>query len=145
MFGQNSHLCCLSFYLSMAKQLILSLFKTFIISVVVSIAAVCIYYAATQKSNDYAHVVPVIASGALFLNGMLLIMSVPVIFLSYPNIWNNKIVRVILYFAGPLVFFATTLTLKLSNADKTVYLLTVFIFLIVHTIFYIKTIKNADQ
>ncbi len=129
----------------MAKTLLLSLFKTFIISAIISIAATCIFYGVIEKNGDYVHAVPKIASGALFLNGILLVMSVPAIFLANPNIWVNKYIRALLYFSGPLVFFATTLTLKLSNADKAVYMLTVVVFLIVHAIFFYRITKSAQS
>lgn len=119
------------------------LFKTFLISVILSIAANSIYYASMQKDADITHALPHIMEGAAFLNIIVFIMSLPALFLASPLYWNNVTVRLLLYFAGSVIFIITALSLKLQPADRVVYLLSGGIFLIVHSVFYYLTIKKA--
>jgi hypothetical protein len=126
----------------MAKKLLKNLFTTFILSIIVSIAAICIFYAVSQKGTDYGHAVPLIIKGSLYLNLILLLMSSPALFLSYPHIWNNKAAKFLLYFSGPIVFVITTLSLKSGNADKVIYLLAGLMFLIIHSLFFYKLTKS---
>jgi hypothetical protein len=128
------------------KSLTKNLFKTFIISTVLAIAANCIYYAIIQqgKTADYAHVVSQIAGGTLMLTVILLIMSLPVLFLLNVTYWNNKLMRVLLYFSGPVVFVLAALNMQVNRADKVFDLITGFSFLIVHSVFYYLTTKNTN-
>jgi hypothetical protein len=128
--------------LKMFKQLLKSLFLTFITSILVSTAAVSVFYAITQKTNDYSHVVSLIISGTFFLNCILFIMSLPALFLYNPDLWNKLVMRVILYFSGAIVFIITSLLLNLQGNDKVVYLSIGVIYLLTHAIFYYKLIKR---
>ncbi len=120
------------------------LFRTFILSVIIGIAATCIWYAISHKQDsDYSHVLPLIVVGALFLNGVLVLMSVPVLFLANPAIRKNKAVAMMLYFAGPVLLLVTVLIMK-DNGDKAVYMLMTFIYLIVHTFFYFRTARKLE-
>ena len=121
-----------------------NLFKTLIISIVLAIAANCIYYAASQKgaAHDYAHVVPPIISGALLLNLILGIMAVPSLFLTNAAYWKNISVRLLLYFAGPLLFLVTVLYMRLQPAVAIFYLSIGIIFILVHTFFYFRLIRR---
>jgi hypothetical protein len=69
-------------------------------------------------------------------------MTLPVLFLSNPHIWNNLISRSLLYFSGPVVFIITILTTGLQQGDFEVYLITGLIFFVIHTVFYFKMIKR---
>jgi hypothetical protein len=124
------------------KGLARPLFKAFIFSVILSIAASSIYYAVAQKGIDYMHALPKIFEGILFLNIIIFIMSLPSLFLVNAAYWNNLAVRLLLYFAGPVVFIITALTLKLPPADKAVYLLSGVIFLVVRVVFYYLAVKK---
>lgn len=128
------------------KALTKNLFKTFIISTVLAIAANCIYYAIIQqgKIDDYQQVVSKIAGGTLMLTVILLIMTVPVLFLLNINYWNNKLMRVLLYFSGPVVFIIAALNMQVNRADKVFDLITGFTFLIVHSVFYYLSTKNTN-
>jgi hypothetical protein len=125
----------------MVKKLLRSLFTTFIISTLISTAATCIFYAVLLKTGDYSHVVQKIASGVFLLNCILLIMSLPVIFLSTPELWNNKPFRLALYFSGSIFFIIAALFEHVSQHDKEVYLLNGGIFLLVHTFFYYRATR----
>ncbi|WP_428330973.1 hypothetical protein [Mucilaginibacter sp.] len=122
-----------------------NLFKTFITSIVVSIAVNCIYYAYSQRGThyDYAQVANLIVSGALLLNVILFIMSASSLFLANTTLWNNISTRLILYFAGPIVFIATTFFLKLRPGDGIFYFSTGTIFLLIHAVFYVKLVKKS--
>lgn len=126
------------------KGLPKNLFKTFIISTLLSVAANCIYYAISQKgaAHDYGHVVPLIVSGAFLLNLIIGLMALPSLFLININYWKNISVRLLLYFAGPLLFLVTVLYMKLQPADAIFYLSTGIIFIILHTIFYFRIIRK---
>ncbi len=124
------------------KALARPLFKAFIFSVILSIAASSIYYAVAQKGLDYSSALPKIFEGIAFLNIIIFIMSLPSLFLVNPVYWNNLAVRLLLYFAGPVVFIITAATLKLPPADKVVYLLTGIIFIVVRAVFYYLLVKK---
>lgn len=124
--------------------LIRSLFKTFIISIVLSIVVNCSYYYISQRDKGYdsSHVIPLIITGGIFINVIVLIMTLPSLFLTFPHLWINKIVRILLYFSGPVVFIITVLSIGWKEGDSEVYLLTGMVFLIVHTIFYYRITKK---
>lgn len=124
------------------KGLARPLFKAFIFSVILSIAVSSIYYAVAQKGIDYTHALPKIFEGILFLNIIIFIMSLPSLFLVNAAYWNNLVVRLLLYFAGPVVFIITALTLKLPPADHVVYLLTGVVFIVVRVVFYYLAVKK---
>jgi hypothetical protein len=130
----------------MLKKLLKSLFTTFIFSVILTIAATCVYYTIAEKSKgyDYKDVIPLIISGALFLNLILLLMAAPIIFLSYPHIYSNRVARLLLYFAGPLLFIITILFLIPAQTDRSVYLIAGITFVIVHSWFYYKLVKKNN-
>lgn len=121
------------------------LFKTFLISVILSIAANSIYYASMQKGADITNALTTIMEDATFLNIVIFIMSLPALFLASPVYWNNLTVRLLLYFAGSIIFIVTALSLKIQPANRVVYLLSGGIFLIVHSVFYYFTVKKARQ
>jgi hypothetical protein len=118
------------------------LFKTFIFSVILSIAANSIYYAISQKGADYSVALPKIMEGIVLLNIIVFIMSLPSLFLVNPAYWNNLPVRLPLYFGGPIAFIVTIFTMPLPPQYKVIYLLTGIIFLIVHTVFYYLKVKK---
>ncbi len=127
----------------MAKRIFIDLFKTFIISTIISTAIVCVFYSVTQKTNDYMHVVNLVSSGVFLLNAILVIMSLPSLFLSLPHVWNSKIIKLLFYFSGILAFIITVFFIQLSKYDRVVYLITGAIFAIVHIVFYYRLIKNT--
>jgi hypothetical protein len=129
------------FIKAMVKKLLRSLFTTFIISVLISTAATCIYYAVSLKTGDYGQIVQKISSGVFLLNCILWIMSLPVIFLSTPDLWNNKPFRLALYFSGSVVFIIAAFFQKVGQHDKIVYFINGGVFLLVHTVIYFRTVR----
>ncbi len=128
----------------MTKKLLKSLFTTSIISIAVSTAATCIFYAVLLKNGDYSHAVQQIISGVFLLNCILLIMSLPVLFLGNAELWNNKPFRIALYFSGVLFFIITALFLKVGQQERIVYLMTGVIFLLTHAFFYYRLTKTLS-
>jgi hypothetical protein len=124
------------------KERTKQLFKGFLFSLIISVAASCIYFAATQKDIDYSHVISPIMEGVFFLNIIVFIMSLPSLFLVNPVYWSNLPVRLLLYFSGPVIFIITASSLKLQPSYKVVYLITGVVFLIVHSVFYYLTVKK---
>lgn len=124
------------------KERTKQLFKGFLFSLLISVAASCIYFAVTQKNIDYKNVISPIMEGVFFLNIIVFIMTLPSLFLVNPLYWNNLIVRLLLYFAGPIIFIITTLSLSLPPSYKIVYLITGVVFLLVHSVFYYLIVKK---
>lgn len=126
------------------KDLLKTLFRTFIFSTIIDIAATCIYYVIAKKGSniDYGQAISSIISGALFLNLILGLMSMPMLFLGNDRFWANKTLRFLLYFSGSIVFLIVALTSPQEGANKVFYLLTTFIFIIVHTINYYKLTRS---
>jgi len=129
----------------MTKKLLKNLFITFILSTLLSAAVNCIYFAIIKHGDDYQHVVPLIIVGVLFLNAILFLMSVPVLFLSFQNIYSNLPIRLLLYFTGPLLFIASIWFSNFDSADKLFYLITGFIYLTLHIISYFRSVKNSNN
>jgi hypothetical protein len=100
------------------------------------------YYVTTQKGGDINTALPSIMEGAVFLNAIIFVMTLPALFLVNPVYWNNIIVRLLLYFAGSVIFIITTLSMHLQSATKTIYLITGVIFLLVHSVFYYFLVKK---
>lgn len=127
----------------MTKKLIADLFKTFLISTVISFAVNLIYYAVARHPDyDFKNVVPSLVVAGLFMNSILLVMSFPVLFLSYPHLWNNLTVRLLLYFSGQIVFIVATLNMGWHAGDSEIYLFTGIVFLIIHGVFYRRLAHN---
>ena len=128
------------------RLLLNNLFKTFIISTVLAIAANCIYYAIEERGQnyDYKNIVTQIAGNTLVLTVILLIMALPVLFLVNRQYWNNLPLRLFLYFSGSAAFLIAVFTQQANTSNKIFQMLTVFIFIIVHYIFYHKTVKAMN-
>lgn len=84
-----------------------------------------------------------IASGAFLLNIILLLMVLPVLFFTLPHIRANVYMRIVLYFAGPVVFLITASLMNLGPVNKLFYLETGLIFMLVHSILYFRSIKKV--
>lgn len=124
------------------KPLTIQLFKTFLFSLLLSIAATSIYYAVTQKGPDYNQALPKIFEGIAFLNIIIFVMTLPALFLANPVYWNNMVIRLPLYFAGSITFMVTAFNMPMQPAERVVYLLTGGIFIIVHSVFYYLMVKK---
>ena len=120
------------------------LFTTFIISTIIGIAANSIYYSIVLKNQiqDYQHAVYRIAGGTFFLNLVLAIMSLPILFLALPGMQQNKVFQYILYFCGPVVLIVFIAFMPLSQANKLFDLRAALAFLLVHTFYYFRTVKK---
>ena len=130
------------------RGLLLLLFKTFIISAIVGIAVTCIWYTISHKQDvtDYSHVLPLIIVGAVFLNGILVAMSLPALFLVTPSVNNNnKLIGIVLYFAGPVIMLITILFMQGSMADKIVYFIMNVVYIAVYTFYYFRTVKKLNS
>lgn len=128
------------------RLLLNNLFKTFTISTVVAIAANCIYYVYAERGQDYDYknVVTQIAADTVELTVILLIMTLPVLFLVNRQYWNNKPLRLFLYFSGSAAFLIAVFTQKGNTPNTISEMITVFTFIIVHYIFYHKTMKAMN-
>jgi len=123
----------------------INLFKTFIFSTILAIAANSIYYAYIQRTvtQDYQHMAQLVSGGVFFLTIILTIMASPMLFLVNINYWNNIWVRLLLYFLGSIVFVVTVLLMPLNVANKLFDLITVAIFILVHFFFYARIVRKT--
>lgn len=129
------------------KGLPIVLAKTILLSVIVAVAANCIYYAVITDSGqrDYRQAVPLIMEQTFFQGIIIAVMSLPMLFLYHPNYWNNLIGRLLLYFAGPIMFIIAIFFTSTNPVSKTANLLTGAVFIIVNAIFYYTlTRKNKS-
>lgn len=126
------------------KALARQLFKTFLFSVIISIVVSCIYYAIQHKglTQDFNSIIASLAEGVAFLNIIIFIMTLPALFLVNPAYYNNVTVRLVLYFAGSVVFTITAFRLQLSPENKAIYFITAITFIVVHSIFYYLMTKK---
>jgi len=126
------------------KDLPIIFFKTFILSVVVSIAANCIYYVVITPSgdHDYFHAVQLIMERTFSLGIIIAVMSLPMLFLFNPNYWNHTLGRLLLYFEGPILFIITIFYISTNPITKTADLLTGTVFLIINGIFYYRLTRK---
>ncbi|HTD42495.1 MAG TPA: hypothetical protein VK671_17830 [Mucilaginibacter sp.] len=129
------------------KGLPLILLKTVIISVIVSIAANCIYYAVITHSgdHDYGHAVPLIMERTFFLGIIIGVMSSPMLFLYHPNYWDSLAGRLLLYFAGPILFIISVFYVSTNPVTQTADLLTGAVFFIVNCIFYYVLTRKSQS
>jgi peptidoglycan/LPS O-acetylase OafA/YrhL len=128
----------------MVKIILLNLVKTFLLSLAVSTAISCVYYATVEKGNDYGKAIPVIISAQFYLNGILLIMAASALFTPNPSIWSNPAWRLFLFFAGPLAFIITNFVNPQPGAGNTIYIISGVVFLITHAVFYYKLTKKIS-
>lgn len=128
------------------KGLPIILFKTLIISVIVAIAANCIYYVIITQSadRDYTHAVPLIMQRTFSLGIIIAVMSLPMLFLFNPNYWNHSLGRLALYFAGPIMFIIAVFYVSTNSVTQTSDLITGAIFLIVTSIFYYRLTRKKQ-
>jgi hypothetical protein len=127
------------------NQLTKNLARTYIFSVVISLSFNLVYYAVVRKAADYVDVIPLAVVGELFITLIIIIMTLPALFLSYPKTWKNLTARLLLYFSGPVVFIIGVLTAGLKEGNFEFYLFTGITFLIVHAVYYFRLGKNRAK
>ena len=129
------------------KGLPIIFFKTFILSVIVSIAANCIYYVAITPSGDrdYFHAVQLIMERTFSLGIIIAIMSLPMLFLYNPNYWNHTLGRLLLYFEGPILFILTIFYISTNPITKTSDLITGAVSLIINFVFYYRLTRKSQS
>jgi hypothetical protein len=127
------------------KGLPIILAKTILLSIIVAVAANCIYYAIITHSGqrDYGHAVPLIMERTFFLGIIIAVMSLPMLFLYHPNYWNNLVGRLLLYFAGPVLFIIAIFYVSDNPVTKTADLLTGAVFIIINGIFYYRLTRKS--
>ncbi|PWK77414.1 hypothetical protein LX99_03227 [Mucilaginibacter oryzae] len=121
------------------KPIARQLFKTFLFSAIISILVSCAYYAMQNKGlgEDLKSILPSLSESVAFLNIIIFVMSLPTLFLANPAYYNNLSIRLVLYYAGSVVFLITTFRLdQLSTQNKALYFITGVTFIIVHSVFY---------
>jgi hypothetical protein len=129
------------------KGLPLVFLKTILIAIIVSIAVNCIYYAILTRSaeHDYGHAVSLIMERTFFVGIIIAVMSLPMLFLYYPNYWNSMMSRLLLYFEGSVLFIVSVFFVTTNPLTKTSDLLTGAVFFFTNCIFYYRlTRKKAD-
>jgi hypothetical protein len=128
------------------KGLPLILLKTVLIAIIVSIAVNCIYYAILTRSgeHDYGHAVSLIMERTFFVGIIIAVMSLPMLFLYYPNYWSNTLSRLLLYFEGSILFIVAIFFVATNQLTKTSDLLTGAVFLFTNCIFYYRLTRKKQ-
>jgi hypothetical protein len=127
--------------------LVKNLLGTFVIATVIAIGVNFGFYAYLMHGSpfDTVKILLSIANGTLLLTVILSIMSIPVLFLQNVNYWNNIILRVLLYFSGPVVYLIASFTQQVSDSEKKFHFITGGIFLVVHIVFYFLAVRKLGQ
>ncbi len=131
------------------KGILPNLFKTFgwsipasfLVNVIISL----VLYHSKYSAHDTGELVALLAVGAVYLNIILLIITLPGVWLIGPRSWNSPRVRLLLYFGGPALFVTYICAVGLKAGDSEVYLATAIIFLVIHAIYYTKFVRKAKQ
>jgi hypothetical protein len=128
------------------KGLPIILLKTVLIAIIVSVAINCIYYAILTRSgdHDYAHAASLIMERTFFVGIIIAVMSLPMLFLYYPNYWNSTLSRFLLYFEGSLLFIAAVFFVATDPLTKTSDLLTGAVFFFTNCIFYYRITRKKQ-
>jgi len=63
------------------------------------------------------------------------------LFLAFSSYWSNVLVRVMLYFCGPVCFIIAVFNIRLKPQDGFVYLVAGIVFIAVHGWFYYRMNK----
>lgn len=128
------------------KGLPLVLIKTVLIAIIVSIAVNCIYYAILTRSgdHDYAHAVTLIMERTFFVGIIIAVMSLPMLFLYYPNYWYSTVSRLLLYFEGSILFITAVFFVATNPLTKTSDLLTGAVFFFTNCIFYYRLTRKKQ-
>ena len=128
------------------KGLPLVFLKTVLIAIIVSIAVNCIYYAILTRSgdHDYGRAVSLIMERTFFVGIIIAVMSLPMLFLYYPNYWNSMMSRLLLYFEGSVLFIVSVFFVTTNPLTKTSDLLTGAVFLFTNCIFYYRLTRKKQ-
>ncbi|HVW95810.1 MAG TPA: hypothetical protein VHA56_07565 [Mucilaginibacter sp.] len=126
----------------MGKIILTNLFKTFVLSVICSIVGLSVLHLIVQKGFEFNKVLPLILVAALYLNAILTLMAAPALLLSNNSFWDKPVIRVFLYFSGPVAFIITDFTLPMSNNDTIAYIIVGVIFVIIHSFFFYKLLQS---
>ena len=128
------------------KGLHIVLIKTILIAIIVSIAVNCIYYAILTRSgeHDYGHAVSLIMERTFFVGIIIAVMSLPMLFLYYPNYWNSTMSRLLLYFEGSILFIVSVFFVATNPLTKTADLLTGAVFLFTNCVFYYRLTRKKQ-
>lgn len=128
------------------KGLPLILIKTVLIAIVVSIAVNCIYYAILTRSGEhhYSRAVTLIMERTFFVGIIIAVMSLPMLFLYYPNYWNSTMSRLLLYFEGSVLFIVSVFFVATNPLTKTSDLLTGAVFFFTNCIFYYRLTRKKQ-
>jgi|GEM_PF-954006 len=131
------------------KGILPNLFKTFgwsipasfLVNVIISL----VLYHSKYSGNDTGELIALLAVGAVYLNIIPLILTLPGVWLIGPRSWNSPLVRLLLYFGGPALFVTGVCVAGLNSGDSEVYLATAIIFLVIRAIYYTKFVRKAKQ
>ncbi|MBS1523277.1 MAG: hypothetical protein JST50_19920 [Bacteroidetes bacterium] len=79
-----------------------------------------------------------------FVGIIIAVMSLPMLFLYYPNYWNSTLSRLLLYFEGSILFIAAVFFVATNPLTKTSDLLTGAVFFFTNSIFYYRLIRKKQ-
>jgi len=124
-----------------------NLLKTFAWAVPVSFSVNLLFFLVladhSDKNSETGIGIELLTVASIYLNIVLLITSMPALFLNSPSLWHKPVWRSVIYFGGPLLFIAGVLAAGLQRGDLRVYLLTAMIFLFIQSLYYKKLLRRA--
>jgi hypothetical protein len=140
----------------MLKTLLKNLFVTFIYSALIAVIALRVSYLIDERfvRNDIDASFEGLPEWVILSNAVISIISLPVLLLTIRKIYNNNILRFVVYY-GPstilLIWLSNFLLLReeaTNRHDISVWILIcgpMLIFLAIHTYFYLRLINNPTD
>lgn len=126
-----------------SKLLLYGWLKTLGISFLLSIIFGLGFAMIEMHGRDLSHVTGLVAWGAAYLNAVLFIMSMLSLFLAVPQFYQNRLLRLLLYFGGTLMFVTALLFANIQDLDRAFYLMVGAIYLAVSILFYRRAVKSS--
>lgn len=129
----------------MLKRILLNLLYTLLCSAAISsVILLVVYYCTPSLREDFE-------PGDLFfwlilLYDKLVAFSLIALLVAIPVIWNNRLLSVLVYFVGCVLFIVTTIIgIHTTTTGGIVVVWTPFVvFVLVHAFFYIRLIKGRQ-
>jgi hypothetical protein len=124
-----------------------NLLKTFAWAVPVSFLVNLFFFQVVEdhsdKNAETGIGIELLAVGSIYLNIVLLIINMPALFLNSPRLWEKPVWRIVMYFAGPVIFIIGLLVAGLQKGDVEVYFLTAIVFIFIQSLYYKKLLSRA--
>src|ERR1700744_6121553 len=115
---------------------------TYPVSLIINLIADALYQ--SYSAHDFGVLGLLLVVGTLYITVILLVISLPALFLTDGDWWAKPALRLSLFFGGPLLFVLVTLfaTVASGAGDASTYLIIGVVYLFFQTIFYRKLLRK---